>query len=149
MSVASGIAQEPDWYCQLKKIEPLKSTRDDVDKIFGGGNLDSSDHFPSYNTSFGKVTIEYSKGLCKEGANGWNVPEFTVTRVFVDFNPPLERRKFRFGTTGFKKSKILDSVNAYSFENDKLGVSYVLKTNGRIEGVDFYPPMIKDALRCK
>jgi len=49
---------------------------------------------------------------------------------------------------GFVKFRIGDSVDAWSFENDELGIRYVLKTNGKIESVSIYPKKSEDSRHC-
>jgi hypothetical protein len=61
-------------------IVPLRSTRADVERLWGPANADDS----SYEIDGGRVLFVYSSQGCQEGLpGGWNVPANTVVSISV------------------------------------------------------------------
>lgn len=145
----SGFAQEPEWLVKIRKVVLLTSTREDVAKIFGKPYQSINPYFVFYKTKDGKITIEYSRGLCSnKEEEGWNVPEFTVTRIFLDFKEPQSFNTFPIKIDEFYKHPVSDVPDAFSYENDESGISYPVTPKGIIKDIEFYPSSKFDYLHC-
>ena len=144
-------AQESEVLSKLKKINLLKSTRDDIIRVFGEPEISTYPYFKSYSLKDGKVDIEYSTGLCgNKNKDGWNVPEFTVTRIFFDFKkPPNPKKYLNIHSKDFRKYPIKDVPGAFIYENEKIGIDYSITRKGKIESVTFYPAQKYDHLYCE
>lgn len=80
-------------------------------------------------------TADYSGG----DPIGWKVPKYTA--ISVSFSP---RRKIKPKELGldlryFKKTEIYDVPEAFSFENEDLGIDFVVNRNGFVEDFGFLP----------
>lgn len=78
-----GLGQ--DW----RTITPLKSTRTEVESLFGPG---TDLYLANYSLQDGTLSVEYSSGPCRsERKGGWNVQEGTVVSVRFE---PKSKKKF-------------------------------------------------------
>src|SRR5215216_2535993 len=78
--LAATAASARTW----RGIEPLHSTRADVERLLGPPNFDKSSHMPGYDFPEERAFITYSPGGCEEGLpDGWNVPKDTVVQIYV------------------------------------------------------------------
>jgi hypothetical protein len=78
MSVSSASAKS--W----RGIEPLHSTRADVERLLGLPNYDKSAHMPGYDFPEERAYITYSSKGCEEGLpGGWNIPKDTVIEIYL------------------------------------------------------------------
>lgn len=146
----SVFAQEPEWFKNIKNIVVMSSTREDVTKLFGQPENSNSQYFKYYDLKEGKLSVEYSRGLCSdEKKEGWNVPEFTVTRIFFDFYKPVNSKKLPIDSTGFRKYPIKDVSGAFIYESDEKGIDYSVTSEGKIESITFYPSNKYDHLFCE
>ncbi len=127
----------------------MSSTRDDVIRIFGQPKDSTFQYYKSYDLKEGKVEIEYSRGLCGDKKKeGWNVPEFTVTRIFFNFTKPINPKNFPISSTEFRKYPISDVPDAFTFENEEEGINYFMTSTGKIADIEFYPSNKYDYLFC-
>lgn len=153
----SALGQTPAWFDKMKQVRLLADSYDDVVKIFGmpedgTAEKELAEYFP---VKGGRVFVSFTSGECVvtdySGGQpiGWKVPQWTVD--MVDFWPdkPFSPKKFKIDPTGFKKFKIEDSRNAYTYENDETGMHYAVNSNGKIESVSLYPPANLHHLHCK
>lgn len=146
----SIFAQEYEWFRKIKSIIVISSTREDVIKVFGQPKDVTRKYNVSYNLTEGKMDVEYSTGLC--GLNkkkGWNVPEFTVTRIFFFPSKPFIPKELGVDLTEFRKYEVSDVPGSFEYENEEIGIDYSVTTKGKIEGIEFYPPSKYDYLYCK
>jgi hypothetical protein len=92
-------AQEPNWYGKLKAIEPLRSTRNDVENLFSAPKIRKELTTDGIRTVFytdraGKFTVEYSLGTCATiNDKGYRANASTVLRIiyFPKVPPPFSR----------------------------------------------------------
>lgn len=78
--LATASASAKTW----RGIEPLHSTRADVERLLGPPNFDKSSHMPGYDFPEERAFITYFAGGCEEGLpGGWNVPKDTVLKIYV------------------------------------------------------------------
>lgn len=79
-----NFAQEVEMFKKLSAISVMTSTRADIINLLGEPADSQSPYFVEYELKEGSIDIEYSQGRCSnERKSGWDVSEFTVTRVFL------------------------------------------------------------------
>ena len=134
-------ANAQEW----RKIVPLKSTRADVERLLGPAE---QPYAVDYELKDGVLSIVYSTGPCrKDRRGGWNVLEgvvisysFSAKRKQCEVDLKLTRKKFR---------RVIDThtggITYYINEDD--GITYEIQ-QGRVEGVEYYPPKKYDYLYC-
>lgn len=143
-------SQEPEWLQNMKKILPLKSTQNDVIKIFGMPTKAGDPYSPEYVLREGRLFVRYSKGFCRQNQKlGWNVEEFTVTEITFNPQKPFKPSKYQISLDGFSVFHQDDVPNAASYENKELGISYFLTSKGTIDNVKFFPSNKYQNLHCK
>ncbi|MEQ1765392.1 MAG: hypothetical protein ABL984_19845 [Pyrinomonadaceae bacterium] len=151
LCVSTVFSQPQKLVEKASSITLLSSNRDDIHRLYGTPAILNDS--PQEIFEFGHTTlyVHYSLGTCAETKhpNGWDVQRETVISMFFDFTKPIEVGALDLTTKkGFVKFRIRDSVDAWSFENDELGIRYVLKTNGKIESVSIYPKKSEDSRHC-
>jgi hypothetical protein len=133
------------------KLHVLSSDRKDVVDLYG---IPAESDFPymvKYLAPHVRMTIHYSRGTCESTRqkDGWDVPEFTVTRIFLFLQVPKGRKALPFSTkSGFRRYRIPGSVNAWAYENDQLGRIFVLNSKGLLESISFYPSDAENGKYC-
>lgn len=143
-------AQIPDWYLKAKKIEILKNTREDVIKIFGETTGGVNKYHASYKYEDYIIYVHYSPGLCEvTKKEGWNVPEFTVTSIFVSLYKNINYRKLNIKLKKLHREEIYDVPNAYVYYDYENGESYGIDSKGLLESVSFDPGQKNDYLFCE
>ena len=69
-------------------IEPLHSTRADVERLLGSPGAEYLPNTRRYDLPGERALISYSSGDCEEGlARGWRVPKDTVVNISIDTRP--------------------------------------------------------------
>lgn len=142
-------AQTPEWYLQTKKIKILQDTREDVIKILGEPNNSDSKYDASYKYDDHIIYVHYSHGLCETTKEeGWNVPEFTVTNIFVGLYKKINYRKLNLKLKKLDREKIYDVPNAYIYHDYETGESYNINSKGLLGSVDLQPKQKMNYLFC-
>ena len=143
-------AQTPEWYLQAKKIKILKSTREDVVKVFGKPNDTDSKYLASYKYDDYSISVYYSRGLCETTKEeGWNVPELTVTKIFVSLYKKIDYRKLNLKLKRLYRKEIYDVPNAYIYYNYEKGEAYSVDSKGILESVSLKPEQKSSYLFCE
>jgi len=136
-----GVGLGQDW----RTITPLKSTRTEVESLFGPGN---DRYLANYSLRDGTLSVEYSSGPCRsERKGGWNVPEGTVVSVRFE---PKSKKKFaslKLEFTKFKKVEGGDVVGVVNYTNEEQGVTYEVH-RGKVDAIEYLPDKRYDSLKC-
>jgi hypothetical protein len=130
---------------EWRKIVPLKSTRADVEHLLGPGDRS---YGVVYELRDGVLWIDYSSGPCrKERRGGWNVPEGVV--ISFSFSAKHKQRVTDLTFNRKKFRKVIDTHTAgiTYYINDEDGITYEVQ-QGRVDGVEYYPPKKYDHLYC-
>ena len=130
-----------DW----RQIEPLKSTRADVERLLGST---TGAYFGEYELKQGSLFIEYSSGPCRpERKGGWNVPRDVV--IMVNFTPKHRTRIADLKLDPKKFRKIVDDhvIGALYYVNDEDGITYAVQS-GRVDFVEYHPTKRDKHLYC-
>ena len=130
-----------DW----RKIEPVKSTRAEVEALLGAVQ---GAYSAIYQLKEGSLFIEYSSGPCRpERKGGWNVPENVV--VSLSFSP---RHKKRFADLKIDRKKFRKEIDQHVigityYINDEDGITYEIQ-DGKVYSIEYGPPKKYDNLYC-
>ncbi|MBK7708549.1 MAG: hypothetical protein IPN69_15225 [Acidobacteria bacterium] len=135
-----------------KGITPLRSTKDDVERILGKANS-SGKYAVGYQTKEGRVTVFYSSGLCDENPEmGWNVREFTV--ISLTYSPSAENStefsELKLDQIKFERSPDPGMMYAdyYTSKSDGI-VVHVNTIEDTVNFFHFFPESKFDDLKCK
>jgi len=149
-SISSTFGQKPEWLKNLESIQLLHSSRSDIEKAFGEPANPSNKYNSIYKLRQGKLSVEYSHGPCSEASvKGWEVAELTVTRLFFFPKEFLTLENLKMDLSGFTRSESLDTVGAYGYTSEEIGIEIDVTSKGSIEAIEFYPSKKFDALRCR
>lgn len=101
-----------------------------------------------YDLDAGRLAVQYSHGRCSS-AGGWDVPEYTVTGLFLRFERKIRRKDLPLNPKKFRKYPIKDSPGAFVFENGEDGIEFVETRTKSIESISFDPPTKHSTLSCR
>lgn len=147
---AVASAQMPEWYLQIKKIKILQDTREDIIKVLGEPNNSVFEYDASYKYDDHIIYVHYSHGVCENTKEeGWNVPKFTVTNIFIQFYKKMNYQKFNLKLKNLDREEIYDVPNAYTYYDYEKGESYGINSRGLLESVDFKPGRKSNYLFCE
>ena len=149
-------AQEPEWFQKVKQLRLLSSTYEDAVRILGTPSDGTSERELSeyFDLKEGRVFVAFENGKCVISSlsgkpTGWLVPAWTVVTVGFEPAVPMTKKDLPFKIKGFRKYESSDVRGAFSYENERDGLSFFVKRNGNIEDVSFNPPSSMDHLLCK
>lgn len=129
-----GYSQNLDNLEYWLKIKPLESTRQDVEMVFSEGRTGiNNKHSVFYRTAYGGVNVSYSLGDCTNGIiKEWNVPEWTVTRVFYNIEDTPPKLGSLLKDLGIYKTGIAgDVLSQVLYYNDEKGIYINYSKNTR------------------
>lgn len=132
---------------QLKKLKPMVSTREDVEKFLGKG--EDRENRTVYHNEKETVRITYSDSNCVEG---WLAPEDTVIKIQIRF---LDDRKLSELTKKIKLKKLrvshaYDSAGEKMYHDDENGVEYNVNHFDKTwMSISYYPSNKYSQSKCK
>lgn len=143
-------SQTPDWYSKSKQIKILKDTREDVIRVFGEPTGSVNKYHASYKYDDYIIYVHYSPGLCDatKELEGWNVPEFTVTSIFVSLYKNINYRQLNIKLKKLHREEVYDVPNAYTYYDYENGESYGIDRKKFLESVAFDPGQKSNYLYC-
>lgn len=133
-------------------IVPLKSTKEDVEKILGKPTLDSiAQAAAEYRTKDGKVFVLYSTGPCKvKPSNGWKIPKQTV--ISISFYP-VDRPQFtdlQIDMQKFERHSDPEILHLIDYTNKTEGINLTIdESDGSVTRFSYFPESKYDYLKCK
>jgi hypothetical protein len=156
----------------LSKIEPLKSTLKDVERILKEGR---KEHFERYEMPEGIYYVSYSDGKCvtrwseernatmpelpplKDGTviKDWDIPEWIVEKV--DFFSYEDLKVSSLGINLSKLKKVnnsTDTPDIFDYVDEKKGLSYTVQlydsSLGKVvTSISKFPSSLQKDRRCK
>ena len=138
--LAAVSADAKEW----RGLEPLRSTRLDVERILGTSNDPCR---CIYKTQSEVVTIIYARQSCSENTNGWNVPPYTVVTINVAPKDPPRFSDLIVDKQKFKRTRDLHAPAVY-YSDPQEGIMYQVSEDGMVR-LTVYSPSINDSkLRC-
>lgn len=132
-------------------ITPLKSTREEVEKLLGKPMPHSkAKDAASYKTKSERVFVLYSTGYCNiKPSNGWNIPKGKVIRITVEPDVKPKFAEFKFDESKYRKSQDSDYVDVTSYINEADGIGFEVNTGrGVIDHFRYFPELKDDHLIC-
>lgn len=134
------LPQEPKGW---NGIRPLRSTRSDVERLFGPASEQCKCF---YETEREIVRVDYASGRCKGALSGWNVPVDTVLRLSIR---PKEEQKFAdLGIDVSKYVKIHDDAFTTYYGSRADGIRYTVSARGLLTSIAYIPSTKEQSLRC-
>lgn len=134
-------------------ITPLKSTREDVEKILGKPEASSvGKHAAGYRIAEGSVSIVYSTGLCSVNSlHGWDVAELTVISIYYkpDYSHSQKLANLRLDPKKFEKRADPGSINLVDYTNAVYGLGYTIdSTDDSVWSISYFPESKYRNLLC-
>lgn len=141
----------------LPNIELLKTTRAEIEKMFGDkyqfiektfGDKDQFKYgFCTYSTDEGIYYFYYSTAPCKSGENRWNVPNNTL--LGYNFEPKkIENFQYLNNKELIVAGQGHQYWNSYYIDENK-GIVYSVNSKGQLTGIHYEPSSDKKALLKK
>lgn len=150
----SALGKEPEWFTKFKQIQVLKSTREDVEKMFGFPKViqvrkGKWSQTIDYEFNGGRFEVSYSTGKCSQetNQNGYNVNTGVVVKTYLFLFLPVKISELKLKLKGFEKYKSSE-YNGLVYTNDEIGVQYS-GDKKTISDITFYPSDKQDNLDCK
>ena len=122
-------------------IEPLHSTRADVERLLGP-SIDKSPYTSTYDFPEERVSISFSSGVCEEGLpGGWKLPKDTVVQISIDLK--AEKKIAEFLTPGKEYEQIRAAHTQHVYYIDSAeGITFQV-WDGLVQNM-MYGPSAKD-----
>jgi hypothetical protein len=148
-SFSVAVAQEGKGLQEWLRIKLFKSTRSDVERLYGSSSDNPVHHFVRYKNSRGSIYVAYSKGGCEAAESPmWDVPEWTVIEVGYTptKNPPaltellVNRKRFKVRQAG-------DVIGHVEYYDEEHGISIVYDKDEREVRNITIKPTLKDQQR--
>lgn len=151
--------KEPDWLVKLRKLEIFKSTRAEVENVFGNPKINEIKNLAQpvggwgleieYETEEGKLNVWYSTGTCAESRSryGYDIDKDVVSEITFYPKNRVDFTEMNFDLREFKSEPIIDIQSAYNHRNDNLGVELYM-IDGKIENIEFYLKEEQKQLDC-
>lgn len=136
--VAGSVVTGKEW----RGIVPLKSTRVDVERVFGVAKH-STNHISYYNLANEIVVFRFQTGSCDRFGLGWNVPPGTVVGIGV--MPKGTHSREEYQASDFK---IVHNGAGFIYYSDHSAGLTIETYKNRVTVADYYPDATQDNLRC-
>jgi hypothetical protein len=140
-------AQNLPWLEKMKRIEVLKSSETDVEKIFGKPTERFS-IFGDYELADGRLSFQYSRGKCSiDEDSEYDVEKGTIVKIHFQTGKMIKFKSLKLNLAGFKKRYSSDATDTFTYENAALGISYVV-SNGWLNSIFIEPSRNYAYLAC-
>jgi len=137
--IAGGVVAAKPW----RGIVPLKSTRVDVERVFGRQQPPSTS--PSYyNLSNEIVVFHFQPETCDPFGLGWDVPLDTVINIAVIPKGTHRREEYQLASN----SKIDDNGAGFVYYSDAAAGVTVETYKDQVTLVEYGPEATQERLRC-
>jgi hypothetical protein len=125
------LVQAKEW----RGIVPLKSTRADVERLFGKPN-----GLGRYEFDNERAYIDYAKGCDQLQDCLCVVPKDTVISIFVTLETNLKLSELKIDRSKYKKSRSAHLPSILNFTNDEEGVTYTIdETDEEVMHITYLP----------
>ena len=145
-------AQKPLFIDLVCPITLLRSTRADVERIFGKGKPHPNGFTHIYENERLRVDVLYSKGPCKaSGVARWNVPEDTVISMEISQKQTILVKDFYLDMKKYSRLQLSHPDNWIQYVNKEDGLIVHTIMNGKVEALYLITrqPSAKDnSLKC-
>ena len=144
--------QNPDWYIKLNKLEILKSSKNDVGRIFNDFKISKSFihngvESAFYESSEGELSVNFSAGGCSfKREDDYNVEKGKVLEAIFFPKEFVKLSKFRIDKNKFEKH-LEDDNPTLHYINQNLGIDYGVQ-KGKVIHIKLFPSANFENLRC-
>lgn len=135
-------ANGQDW----KKIVPLKTTRAEIEAVFGHN---TGNYSVLYQLKDGRLSIVYSSGHCTPERRGrWDVPENTVISFTFSLRRPKRLSELKLDRRKFRRVDDDHLTGVVYYVSDEDGITYTIQ-EGRVDSIEYGPGKEYEHLYCK
>jgi len=129
-------------------IEPLHSTRADVERLLGPPNVDKASHWPGYDFPEERAYITYSSGGCEEGLPGrWNVPKDTVIEIYLIPRRSPQVSEMLISGKEYRRIETVHTPGNYYYVDAEEGVTFSA-SNDVVHTISYGPSSKDKQLSC-
>ena len=141
-------------------LVPLRSTRKDLERLFGAPNR-AGITFVKYETDYESIVATYSDGKCDASGSDWNVPKNTLIELAVNPNPSFLLKELHLDSSRYERHELFPLPE---IDNPRKVWNYVDNLNGIIirtqstrgggdeelvVSISYRPANRDEKLRCK
>ena len=140
---AASTASAKAW----RGIEPLHSTRTDVERLLGPPNVHKSPNTWTYDFPEERASIDFSSGDCEEGLpGGWRVPKDTVVGIGIYIG--LGKKIEDVLTPGKEYEQIHGAHTPHiTYVDSDEGISFIV-ASGLVQRISYGPAAKDKGLAC-
>lgn len=144
------ITTSPQTTNGWKALVPLRSTRNDVERLLGSPT-NACTELCRYDTRSERVFVRYSDEACKKGeASPLNIPPNTIVSMTVYPHPEARLRDLKLDERKFKKTNDPELHGYSTFTSRELGVAYEVSDKNMILSIEWFGAAKNiEALRCR
>ncbi len=156
-------AKQSEWLRKIKKIEILKTTKAEVEKLFGNPQVVETNDLAvklkngwgkeiKYETKYGKLEVWYAAGKCSESKGkpyAYDVAADVVMMLTFFPNEIVLENQLGYDLSKFKNDSVSDTDKTYSLETEKLKITINIE-NFQLSSIEYdISEKHKTQLECK
>jgi len=143
-------AKQPEWLRKVKKIEVLKSTKSDVEKLFGNPKvIETEDLAIKYKNGWGKTVkyeikdgtleISYAAGKCSENRSfySWDIESDVVVEMTFSPNDIVLDNQLGYNLSKFEKEGDSEVDKTYTLKTENLGIKIEIE-DAKVLSLNFF-----------
>lgn len=143
-------AKQPEWLRKIKKIEVLKSTKAEVEKLFGNPQIIEVDDLAAkykngwgktvrYDTKYGNLEISYAAGKCSEnkGLYSWDIAADIVFELTFSPNDIVLDNQLGYNLGKFEKESDSEAGKTYSLKTGNSGIKIEIE-DAKVSSLNFF-----------
>ena len=132
--------KQMEWMSKVSKIQLLKTTRAEVEKILGKPDIrgyEKANFLKTYITENGEIDVKYTIGECNSTSG--KIIKDTVEKISFYPKQDILFSTLKLPIKEFTKSRFSDTFG-YNYENKMNGVSIAVHEDKSIDSIVFTPP---------
>ncbi len=143
-------AKQAEWLKQIKRIEVLKTTKAEVEKLFDNPKVIEIDDLAvkfkngwgktiKYETKYGLLEISYAAGKCSENKSlySWDIAADVVVEMTFSPNDIVFENQLGYNLGKFEKDADSETDKIYSLETGKSGIKIEVE-DAKVSFVNFF-----------
>lgn len=129
----AAVARAESW----RGITPLKSTRADVERLFGR----PSEEYRRYEFPEETASVRYAAGnQCDDPNDCWCVaPKDVVTNIEVSVSVEMKFSGLKLDLREYEKFTSPAPPHHTTYTNEKRGITYTVSEDGEVLSINYYP----------
>src|ERR1051325_10907549 len=143
--LAANAASAKAW----RGIEPLHSTRADVERLLGPPNSDKSPYMWTYDFPEERAFIDFSSGLpCEEGLpGGWKVPKDTVIGITTYLTSMKKMSEVLTPGKEYEQTRAAHTPNVYYYADSDEGIRFTV-VEEQVQSISYGPSAKDNGFSC-